>query len=120
MNQDAETLEAIAVDLQTEARLLQKLRVSLRADLHSAGAAAIACDELLLRAKATLPRGQFIRWLNESCVDISRKDAMRYLRLAARYHGGAEAQSLRAAIEALNVLPTTKANRAPRCHQDET
>jgi hypothetical protein len=43
---------------------------------------ALACGKLLIRAKDSLPHGQWLPWLEEHCPDISERLAQRYMRVA--------------------------------------
>ena len=43
---------------------------------------AVACGKLLIRAKNSLPHGQWLPWLEEHCPDISERLAQRYMRVA--------------------------------------
>jgi hypothetical protein len=55
----------------------------------------------LLQAKADLPHGQWLPWLQSSCPSISERMAQRYMRVASnptRVSDLAEADSLRAAL----------------------
>ena len=43
------------------------------------------CGQLLREQKEQLPHGRWLRWLDESCPNISRQMAQRYMRISRRW-----------------------------------
>ncbi len=63
------------------ARRIKEEHQACRDAAQSAVEHAVAAGQLLLEAKAGLPHGQWLPWLNERC-DVSERTAQVYMRLA--------------------------------------
>ena len=79
-------LDALADRINTEHKAVCK--AAMTATRH-----AITCGNLLIEAKAGLPHGQRLPWVEENCK-LSERTTQAYMRLARRYEelGGEEAQ----------------------------
>jgi hypothetical protein len=68
----------LATQISTEQ---QKVETTLRAGLEHARKA----GELLNKAKASLPHGQWLRWLKENCTNVAERTAQTYMAVSNRW-----------------------------------
>jgi len=87
-------------DLASLADEINKEAAAVESNLRQAVGHAIRCGELLVRAKATVPHGRWLTWLQGNTT-VSARTAQLYMRVAERRDELADGVSLREAARLL-------------------
>lgn len=98
-------------ELQTMAVAINELHTQVLLHTRSALESAKASGELLLQAKALLPHGQWLPWLEENC-QVSPRQAQRYMQVADRWEAIAK-------NDAASYLTIDEAIRASESRSDK-
>ena len=72
-----------------------ELDARARACAAEAVKCALACGRLLLAVKGRMEHGAFLLWLSAECPSVKYRTAARYMEVAARYDGDAQAAAER-------------------------
>ena len=97
-----ELVPASRGDLDALAAGIRRELEAAEADFQSAVAHAIEAGELLIEAKAQLPHGAWLSWLDANCP-LGEREARRYMQLARNRSRVADLPSIREAVAALSA-----------------